>query len=182
MEALGNELRRLRREVAGLSRARLGVSAEMSSRQIEQIERAIRRTRRSTLERIVAALVKAKPDLGDPAALLERLLSLAGASLAPESQYRERVEKRRKARWKRMKRRVFYRYVLPRWHAQLDAELREERRASRRTEGRWKACMARPKQARDESVVVLADDDIGWGYSDDGVFWINRWSGLWRSR
>jgi hypothetical protein len=78
---------------------------------IRQIERAIRRTRRSTLERIVAALVKAKPNLGDPAALLDRLSRLAGIGLAPESKYRERVEKRRRARNVKLRRGVRFRYV-----------------------------------------------------------------------
>jgi predicted transcriptional regulator len=60
---MGDELRRLRREVAGLSRVRLGVLAEMSGRHIEQIERGIRRTRRSTLERIVIALVEGRSEM-----------------------------------------------------------------------------------------------------------------------
>ena len=90
LEALGDEVRRLRWDVARLHRPALAVRAEISVRQIEQIERAIRRTRRSTLERIVRALVKVQPVLGDPEALVERLLSLAGAGVAPESEYRER--------------------------------------------------------------------------------------------
>jgi hypothetical protein len=49
--------------------------------------------------------------------------------LAPESEYRERVEKRRKARWAKQRRHVHYRHIMPMFHAQLDAELREERRA-----------------------------------------------------
>ena len=108
----------------------------VSFRQIEQIERAIRRTRRSTLERIVEALIKVKPDLGDPEALVGRLSLLAGAGLAPESEYRDRVEKRRKARWAKQHRHVLYRHIMPMLHAQLDAELTAERRALRRTKGR----------------------------------------------
>jgi hypothetical protein len=50
--------------------------------------------------------------------------------LEPESAYREREEKRRKARWAKRERHVLYRYLLPRIHAQLDAELRAERRAT----------------------------------------------------
>jgi hypothetical protein len=61
--------------------------------------------------------------------MAERLAELAGPGLAPESAYRERVEKRRKARWAKRERHVLYRFLLPRIHAQLDAELREERRA-----------------------------------------------------
>ena len=79
--------------------------AEISVRHIEQIEDAIRRTRRSTLRRIVSALVEVKPELGDPAELLERLVVLAGPGLAPESEYRERVERRRKRRWAKVRNR-----------------------------------------------------------------------------
>jgi hypothetical protein len=102
LEALGDELRRLRWTVARLHRPVLAIRAQISVRQIEQIERAIRRTRRSTLERIVAALVKVEPDLGEPAALVARLTELAGIGLAPESEYRERVERRRRRRWRKM--------------------------------------------------------------------------------
>jgi len=132
LEALGDELRRLRWTVARLARPALAVRAQLSVRQIEQIEQAIRRTRRSTLDRIAGALVDVRPDLGDAADLAEWLEALAGTALAPESKYRDRVEKRRKARWRRMERQVLYRHVLPMLHAQLDAELREERRAARR--------------------------------------------------
>lgn len=109
LEALGAELRRLRRDVARVARPKLSARAQMSVRQIEQIERAIRRTRRSTLDRIAASLVDLAPNLGDPEELAERLAGLAGPGLAPESGYRERVEKRRKARRHRTKRRVVYR-------------------------------------------------------------------------
>ena len=131
LEALGAELRRLRRTAARVARPRLAVHAQVSIRQIEQIERAIRRTRRSTLNRIAAALVELQPDLGHADDLAAHLASLAGTGLAPESRYAARVEKRRKARWKRVERHVLYRYLVPLWHAQLDAELREERRAAR---------------------------------------------------
>ena len=129
LEALGDELRRLRWKVARVARPALSVRAQVSVRQIEQIEQAIRRTRRSTLKRIAAALVEMKPELGEAAALAERLAELAGPGLAPESAYRDRVEKRRKARWAKRERHVLYRHSIPMLHAQLDAELREERRA-----------------------------------------------------
>ena len=101
LEALGDELRRLRWDVARIHRPALAIRSQVSVRQIEQIERAIRRTRRSTIERIVLALVKVKPDLGEPAAIVARLTTLAGIGLAPESQYRERVERRRRRRWRK---------------------------------------------------------------------------------
>jgi hypothetical protein len=131
LEALGDELRRLRWTVARLSRPALSVRAEVSVRQIEQIEQAIRRTRRSTLARIAAALVKVKPEMGDANAIVSSLVTLAGPVLAPESIHRDRVEKRRKARWAKRHRHVFYRFVAPMLHAQLDAVLGEERRVER---------------------------------------------------
>ena len=94
----------------------------MSGRQIEQIERGIRRTRRSTLKRIAAALVGVEPELGDVNALVEQLVELAGAGLAPESDYRYRVERRRERRWsRRHTRRIVYRF--PSFREQLAAEL-----------------------------------------------------------
>jgi hypothetical protein len=60
---------------------------------------------------------------------------LAGIGLAPESEYRERVEKRRKARWAKQRRHVHYRHIMPMFHAPLDAELAAERRTLRRTKG-----------------------------------------------
>lgn len=100
LQALGDELRRLRWNVARLYRPRLAVRAEVSVRQLEQIEQAIRRTRRSTLARIAGALVGLRDDIGSPEELAERLAALAGPSLAPESKFPERVEKRRLARWR----------------------------------------------------------------------------------
>ena len=76
-------------------------------------------------------MVKTRPDLGDAATLTDQLCELAGAALAPESVYRDRVEKRRKARWAQRHRHVLHRVILPMLHAQLDAELRAERRAER---------------------------------------------------
>jgi hypothetical protein len=100
LQALGDEIRRLRWNVARVHRPRLAVSAEVSVRQLEQIEQAIRRTRRSTLARIAGALVGLRADIGSAEELAERLAALAGPSLAPESEFQERVEKRRRARWR----------------------------------------------------------------------------------
>ena len=60
LEALGPALRWYRWRVARLTRSDLAVRSEVSVRQIEQIERGIRRTRRSTLERLAAALWEAE--------------------------------------------------------------------------------------------------------------------------
>ena len=106
LEVMGSELRRLRSDGAGLSRRALSIRAEISVRQIEQIERAIRRTRRSTLDRITEALALESPDMGDSSALVENLVELAGTALAPESIYRERVEKRRVRRWSKRRKQL----------------------------------------------------------------------------
>jgi hypothetical protein len=125
LEALGDELRRLRWKVARVARPALAVRAQVSIRQIEQIEQAIRRTRRSTLERIAAALVEMKPELGEAADLVERLIELAGPGLAPESAYRERVERRRRRRWRK-------KWARGEWrtcgiaHANIDLQKRNE--------------------------------------------------------
>ncbi len=93
--------------MARAARPKLAVRAQVSVRQIEQIEQAIRRTRRSTLDRIAIALVELAPHLGAANALAERLAELAGPRpSARVTAYRERVEKRRKARWGRLERRL----------------------------------------------------------------------------
>jgi hypothetical protein len=46
-----------------------------------------------------------------------------------DSSHLQPLQKRRKARWAKRERHILYRRILPRIHAQLDAELREERRA-----------------------------------------------------
>ena len=69
--------------------------AQLSKRGYQFIEYGERRGRRSTLERIAEAL--ASSGRGDPAdVLLKRFL--AAAPVAPESIYRERVERRRMRR------------------------------------------------------------------------------------
>jgi transcriptional regulator with XRE-family HTH domain len=104
--ALGDELRRLRRDVAGLARPQLAVRAQISVRTVEQIELGIRRTRRSTLERVVGGLTGDVVGRGKKCdTLVERLVDLAGPALAPESHYRDRVERRRRRRWAKRYRR-----------------------------------------------------------------------------
>jgi hypothetical protein len=127
LETMGDELRRLRSNVAGLSRPALSIRAQISVRQIEQIERAIRRTRRSTLDRITAALVIENPEMGDSSALVENLVELAGIGLAPESDYRDRIERRRKRRWSRRRGRQIV-ISFPPLQERLAASLADRRR------------------------------------------------------
>jgi transcriptional regulator with XRE-family HTH domain len=92
LEALGARLaagRRSRR----LSQSALAADAELSVSTVQRIEAGTRRTRRTTLERIAAAL-------GDPE-LADELPRLAGPALAPESTYAERIARRRQRRHRR---------------------------------------------------------------------------------
>lgn len=81
LAALGRRLRALRR-ATGLTQAALGVAAGLHPVSVRRIELGLRRTRRSTLRRLVVALGT------DPAAvdrLLAELVDLAGPALAEES-------------------------------------------------------------------------------------------------
>jgi transcriptional regulator with XRE-family HTH domain len=95
---------RTARLAAGLTQSRLAVQAGLNPTTIYRIEAAVRRTRASTLRRVAEALVKAEPRLGDPARVTADLATLAGSGLAPESNYRERIERRRVRRERRLER------------------------------------------------------------------------------
>ncbi|HET6873452.1 MAG TPA: helix-turn-helix domain-containing protein [Acidimicrobiales bacterium] len=95
----GAELRRLR-EAAGMSRRSLANAGQLGERSLQRIEAGQRRTRRSTLARLVAAIVTASPGLGDPENLLDHLCAAAGPALAPESAYADRVDRRRARRYR----------------------------------------------------------------------------------
>lgn len=77
-----------------LRQAELARRAEVSAGFVSDLERGRWRTRRSTLERIVRALV----DEELVAEVLDGLVAAAGPALAPESQHFERVTRRRQAR------------------------------------------------------------------------------------
>lgn len=99
LEALGRRLSELRR-AAGLSRAALARAAELSSPTVGRLEAGTRRTRASTLARLAGAL--AGPD--EAPALVAELAALAGPALAPESDFAERVDRRRARRARRAER------------------------------------------------------------------------------
>jgi len=86
---------------AGLSQNALAWRAGMNPSTVYRIEAAVRRTRLSTLRRIAEALVGAAPWMGDAERVTADLATLAGLGLAPESQYRERVQRRRARRERR---------------------------------------------------------------------------------
>ncbi len=77
----------------------MAVAAQVSSRHLRRLERGERRTRPSTLERLVGAL--ASPGtLGSGEHLLRVLLQAASPALAPEGEHRQRVNNRRERRWR----------------------------------------------------------------------------------
>lgn len=93
---------RTARTAAGLTQCGLAVRAGMNPTTVYRIEAAVRRTRLSTLRRIAEALVGAAPWMGgDPERVTADLATMAGLGLAPESEYRERVEGRRARRERR---------------------------------------------------------------------------------
>jgi transcriptional regulator with XRE-family HTH domain len=97
-EALGEYLRSLREET-GLGTRVIAIRAGIVYETWHRIEEATRHTRHSTLERIAKELGEA---LGrEPRTIHDEMVRLAGPCLAPESQYRERVENRRATRLRR---------------------------------------------------------------------------------
>ncbi len=95
--ALGRLLAALRLG-AGLTQQELGLLAGLGRTQVARIETGTRRTRRSTLRRVAAALVTVAPRLGTLERVHRALVEAAGLALAEESQYAERVARRRALR------------------------------------------------------------------------------------
>lgn len=81
LERLGRRLRALRR-AAGITQAQLGAAAGLNAVSVRRIELGLRRTRRSTIRRLVVAL-GVPPDAVAP--LVDELVTLAGPALAEES-------------------------------------------------------------------------------------------------
>jgi transcriptional regulator with XRE-family HTH domain len=94
--AMGEALRETRRR-AGLTQQQVATLATVTGGHLSVIERGKARTRRSTLERLVAAMV---PEV-EVAGLVEDLVGLVGPGLAPESDYVERLKRRRARRARR---------------------------------------------------------------------------------
>lgn len=86
------------RRASGLTQAELALYADLHRVQVARIERGMSRTRRSTLERLAAALVVSNPGLGSAHRLADDLVEAAGPALAEESAYAERVARRRAKR------------------------------------------------------------------------------------
>ena len=106
LRALGAELRRSR-VLAGVSTP-LSAVGYITVRQVERIEQGARRTRRSTLDWLVAVLLLPCPDLGGRDELVDRLVALAGPALAAESPYADKSAERQ-GKWRRLEeRRAMY--------------------------------------------------------------------------
>jgi transcriptional regulator with XRE-family HTH domain len=135
--ALGKEVRRLR-EVAGMSRRTVAERALCRPATLSRIERGTRRTRRSTLQRLLAAMV----DEDDVAELLEELCQIAGPGLAPESPYAARLDRRRLRRARlKAKRDRYAAALLP----ELEKQLRQE---AERAQRRYLAYLRRSRAGR----------------------------------
>ncbi len=95
LDTLGRLLREYRTS-AHLTRADLAQLVGVHPSTIERIERATRRTRRSTLEAIALALAEV---IGQPtSAISSPLLTVGAPVLAPESEYADRIARRRQRR------------------------------------------------------------------------------------
>lgn len=94
---LGNVLRE-QRLAAGLTQASLARRAQVSTGHLQRLEHGRRRTRLSTLSRLAAVLTS---DPSSQQRLLGNLASSAGPALAPESDYDDRITRRRKTRFGR---------------------------------------------------------------------------------
>jgi transcriptional regulator with XRE-family HTH domain len=115
---LGEELRALRVK-AGLSRLELAYGVLLSPGHVGHLELGYRRTRRSTLTRIVGVLVEAKPDLGPSDDLVDQLCEVAGPALAPETDFPRQVARtlrRKRRRQEREERAILREYAA--WHRQ----------------------------------------------------------------
>lgn len=100
LENLG-ELVRRERNRRNLTRRSVAEAAAMNTRTLEDIEDGTRRTRASTLGRIVGALVAVDGSADD---LHAAFVAAAGPALAPESRYPERVARRRDRRLRKHER------------------------------------------------------------------------------
>ena len=100
LTTLGRLLRGYRTS-AHLTRAALAQLVGVHPSTIERIERATRRTRRSTLEAIAMALAEV---IGQPtSAISSPLLTVGAPVLAPESEYADRIARRRQRRYRKAK-------------------------------------------------------------------------------
>ena len=79
----------------------LGFLAQVPITTLWRIETGIRRTRRSTLQRIAKAASRLNPSAGTQDEIFGQLIEAAGDALAPPSKYQYRVNRRRMRRYRR---------------------------------------------------------------------------------
>lgn len=103
LRELGREIRALR-FVSGrlvVRSSELGLLAQVPRMTLWRRETGVRRTRRSTLQRLAKAASRLNPSAGTQDEILERLIKAAGNSLAPPSPYQYRVNRRRMRRFRK---------------------------------------------------------------------------------
>jgi hypothetical protein len=93
LKALGSELKRLH-NASGGTWSQLAYDSLLSQSHLESIAWGRVRTRKSTLARFAAAVVEIRPDLGPVDELVEHLCGVAGPSLAAESEYQSRIDRK----------------------------------------------------------------------------------------
>ncbi|MGD0595833.1 MAG: helix-turn-helix transcriptional regulator [Acidimicrobiales bacterium] len=136
LERLAAGLRTVRL-AAGLTQWDLAQHARLNESTIYQIEAAVRRTRASTLRRIAEVLVNRwEPPLGDVDQVTADLVAMAGAALAPESEYAEANERARERREERERR--------------IEEELADLNEAYRRKQAERRADIAYRKRKKAE--------------------------------
>jgi transcriptional regulator with XRE-family HTH domain len=113
LKAFGRKLRNFRTSV-GLTQDALAVGAMISRRHVIRLEQGHRRPRTSTIRRLADALSlaspslppgtieRARPALPPPSWITRELVMAAGAALAPESIDRDRIERRRDRKQRRI--------------------------------------------------------------------------------
>ncbi len=98
--ALGHRLAEARKR-AGLQQTKVAAAAGITASTLWRIEHAYRRTRVTTLGRLSAAIADVDPT-ADRERLLAELVTAAGPALASESDYPERVARRRERRGRKV--------------------------------------------------------------------------------
>jgi hypothetical protein len=103
LRELGREVRALRfvRGRLIVRSSQLGLRAQVPRMTLWRIETGVRRTRRSTLQRLAKAASRLNPSAGTQDEIFERLIEAAGDALAPPSKYQYRVNRRRTRRFRR---------------------------------------------------------------------------------
>ncbi len=103
LRTLGREVRAIRFHQGKLAirAGKLGRAAQVPGTTLWRIETGVRRTRRSTLQRLAKATARLNPSAGTQGEILARLIEAAGSALAPPSKYQYRVDRRRMSRFRR---------------------------------------------------------------------------------